>query len=50
VSAWIAASIMGNRELLCKLDMEKAYDHMDWKFLLYTFLGGVASGRNGVHG
>jgi hypothetical protein len=21
--------------LLCKLDMEKAYDHMDWKFLLY---------------
>jgi hypothetical protein len=21
--------------LLCKLDMEKAYDHMNWKFLLY---------------
>ena len=29
---------VGNPSLLCKLDMEdmeKAYDHMDWKFLLY---------------
>ena len=25
----------GELRLLCKLDMEKAHDHMDWKFLLY---------------
>jgi hypothetical protein len=25
----------GDPKLLCKLDMEKAYDHMNWKFLLY---------------
>jgi hypothetical protein len=27
----------GELGLLCKLDMEKAYDHIDWKFLLYIF-------------
>jgi hypothetical protein len=36
VSAWIVISDLGNRGYFCKLDMEKkAYDHIDWKFLLY---------------
>ena len=25
----------GDRGVLCKLDMEKAYGHVDWNFLLY---------------
>ena len=33
MSAWIVSS--GEPGLLCKLDMEKAYNHTDWKFLLY---------------
>jgi hypothetical protein len=28
----------GELGLLCKLDMEKAYDHIDWKFLLYIYI------------
>jgi hypothetical protein len=30
-------SRLSSREsgLLCKLDMEKAYDHINWKFVLY---------------
>jgi hypothetical protein len=26
---------LGKSKLLCKLDLEKAYDHVNWDFLLY---------------
>jgi hypothetical protein len=35
--------------VLCKLDMEKAYDHIDRSFLLYL-LRRCGFGRNGVRG
>lgn len=35
-------SILKNNEcgLLCKLDIEKAYDHVDWSFLLMEGIWG----------
>eukprot|EP00268_Persea_americana_P006961 TRINITY_DN12535_c1_g1_i3.p1 TRINITY_DN12535_c1_g1~~TRINITY_DN12535_c1_g1_i3.p1 ORF type:complete len:154 (-),score=24.89 TRINITY_DN12535_c1_g1_i3:50-511(-) len=35
--------------LICKLDLEKAYDMVDWKFLLYL-LGRMGFGENGENG
>jgi hypothetical protein len=35
--------------LLCKLDLEKAYDYVNWEFLLYL-LKDAGLGRNGEHG
>jgi hypothetical protein len=32
LDSWIKSRDPG---VLCKLDMEKAYDHVDWNFLLY---------------
>ena len=26
----------GRARVMCKLDIEKAYDHVNWKFLLYV--------------
>jgi hypothetical protein len=35
--------------VICKMDLEKAYDHVNWDFLLYM-LRDVVSGENGALG
>ena len=35
--------------VLCKLNIEKAYDHVDWSFLL-SVIGMMGLGRNGSNG
>jgi hypothetical protein len=35
--------------VLCKLDIEKAFDHVNWDFLLYM-LKRLVSGKDGVNG
>lgn len=37
VTSKIADEVVGSRKksVLCKLDMEKAYDHVNWKFVDY---------------
>lgn len=37
MNAWIVDLDRGESELLCKLDLKKAYDHVKWVFLLYLF-------------
>ena len=36
--------------VICKLDVEKAYNHVNWNFLTYLLLGDVASQKNGEGG
>ena len=36
---------LGVSGVICKLDIEKAYNHVNWKFLMYL-LGSVASQKN----
>ena len=38
----------GDPGVLCKLDMEKAYNHVDWNFLLYLLRCGLE--KNGACG
>jgi hypothetical protein len=35
ISALIAESYMGEPSVLCKLDLEQVYDHVNWDFLIY---------------
>jgi hypothetical protein len=39
----------GEAGIMCKMDVEKAYDHVNWDFLLYM-LKRCGFGKNGAHG
>ena len=36
--------------MLCKLDLEKVYDHVNWDFLIYMLRRSDFRGGNGVLG